>query len=44
MPNFQIKETFIKDLLEGEIISRQDERGYFERVYCINELNDMINL
>ena len=44
MPNFQIKETFIKDLIEGEIISRKDERGYFERVYCINELNEMINL
>ena len=43
MPNFQIKETFIKDLFEGEIISRKDERGYFERVYCINELNEMIN-
>ena len=43
MSNFQIKETFIKDLMEGETISRKDERGYFERVFCINEFNEMIN-
>ena len=44
MSNFRIKETFIKDLMEGEIISRKDERGYFERVYCINELRQMIGI
>ena len=44
MSNFRIKETFIKDLMEGEIISRKDERGYFERVYCINELKQIIGI
>ena len=44
MSNFRIKKTFIRDLMEGEIISRKDERGYFERVYCINEFNEIINL
>ena len=34
--NFNISKTKIKDVLLGEIISKNDERGYFERVYCFD--------
>ena len=42
--NFKIKKTKFKEVLLGEIISKEDERGYFERVYCIKEYRDLFNL
>ena len=44
MKNFLINKTPIKDLMQGEIISKTDERGYFERVFCIDEFKENFNL
>ena len=44
MENFLIKSTPIKNLMQGEIISKKDERGYFERVFCIDEFKENFNL
>ena len=42
--NFKISKTKIKDVLLGEIISKNDERGYFERVYCFDEFKNLLNI
>ena len=44
MKNFLINKTPIKDLIQGKIISKKDERGYFERVFCIDEFKEHFNL
>ena len=44
MKNFLINRTPIKDLMQGEIISKKDERGYFERLFCIDEFKENFNL
>ena len=44
MDNFKINKTFIKDLIQGEIISKNDQRGYFERIYCIDDFKNKFNL
>tara|TARA_Y100000739_G_C20536042_1_gene431303 strand:+ start:189 stop:761 length:573 start_codon:yes stop_codon:yes gene_type:complete len=42
--NFVINKTPIKDLMQGEIISKKDGRGYFERVFCLNEFKENFKL
>ena len=42
--NFKVKETPIKGLMQGEIISRKDDRGYFERIYCIEEYHELLEM
>ena len=44
MANFVIKNTPIPDLMQGEIISKKDERGYFERLYCLEEFKENCKL
>ena len=44
MTSFIINKTPIKDLMQGEIISNKDERGYFERVFCFDEFKEICNL
>lgn len=44
MANFVINKTPIKDLMQGEIISKKDGRGYFERVFCFEELKESCKL
>ena len=41
MTNFIIKETSIEGLKVGQIQSKLDERGYFERVYCYKEYEEL---
>lgn len=42
MKNLQIRDTFIPELQCGKIISKDDERGYFERVFCTEEYSCML--
>jgi dTDP-4-dehydrorhamnose 3,5-epimerase len=42
MSNFVINNTPIEGIKIGEIKSRADERGYFERVYCKNEYQGLL--
>ena len=42
--NFEIKETPLKGLMQGRIVSKKDDRGYFERVYCIYEFEEKLNI
>jgi dTDP-4-dehydrorhamnose 3,5-epimerase len=38
MGNFKFENTPLKDLFVGSILSKADERGYFERVFCLDEI------
>ena len=42
LKNFSIAQTKLKGVLAGNIISKGDERGYFERVFCENEYQELI--
>lgn len=42
MSNFIVENTSIKDLKLGQIQSKKDERGYFERVYCYKEYEELV--
>ena len=41
MHNFEIKKTPLEGVFVGKIISKQDERGYFERVFCQDEYEEL---
>ena len=44
MSNFVIKKTPIQGLMQGEIISKKDDRGYFERLFCLDEFKENCQL
>jgi dTDP-4-dehydrorhamnose 3,5-epimerase len=43
MQNFEIYKTPLDGLRLGQIISKADARGYFERVYCLAEYQSLLN-
>jgi dTDP-4-dehydrorhamnose 3,5-epimerase len=40
--NFDVEETPLDGVFVGRILSKQDARGYFERVYCEDEYEGLI--
>lgn len=42
MGNFEFQSTPLEGLTVGHILSKVDERGYFERVFCLEEISSAL--
>lgn len=42
MSNFVLEPTSLPDVFRGRIIAKGDDRGYFERVFCIREYGEIL--
>lgn len=42
MKNFELEPTTLREVLKGRILSKVDDRGYFERLFCVSEYQSMI--
>lgn len=42
MENFKFESTPLQGLFVGRILSKADERGYFERVFCLDEVGNAL--
>jgi dTDP-4-dehydrorhamnose 3,5-epimerase len=40
--NFELQPTKLAGVFQGKILSRRDERGYFERVFCVHEYEESL--
>lgn len=42
MQNFEIQKTPLDGVSLGRLLSKADDRGYFERVYCLEEIQTLL--